>query len=144
MTTPRSIYDEKPAATDGPSPVRRQVREVPVDANDRAALLAAVARGGVGVLFVVVSMLFLPIHMLTPIMSGMGVLMTVTGSYACWRVGRAEPRMMPLARVFVWGLPLLCVAGFVYAFIVGPGAYSVAIEDLVGVQEPEPKQFIPY
>ncbi|MCP4499870.1 MAG: hypothetical protein GY822_07900 [Deltaproteobacteria bacterium] len=146
-----SIYDENPVSDDGPSPVQNketknrysEVREFPISHHDNAQLLATFARGGVGVLFIVVSMLFLPIHMLTPIMSGMGVLMVVTGSYGAWRVGQNEPRLRSLTRVFVYGLPILGILGFTVSFILGPGAFAPDIRDLVDTRERDDPVFIP-
>ncbi len=109
-----------------------KTRVVPIDVNDHARLLAATARSLVGLLFVIVALHFLPIHMITPIMTGMGVLMVVTGSYAAWQVGRREPRLMGIARVIVWGTPILTIGALVATTIFGAGMFSPAMRDLIG------------
>lgn len=130
----RHAYSQ-PAARSSVSPRARPgyaSREIAVDNNDRARLLAAIARACIGLLFVVVALHFLPIHMITPIMTGMGVLMVVTGAYAAWLVGRAEPRLALIAKTVVWGVPLLTVVALGLTMVVGAGTFSPAIQDLVG------------
>ena len=108
-----------------------KTRVVPVDVNDHARLLAAVARALVGVLFIVVALHFLPIHLITPIMTGMGILMVVTGSYAAWQVGRGEPRLAKITRIVVWGAPIIAVLAIVLTTIFGPGKFSPQMTDLI-------------
>lgn len=109
-----------------------KTRVVPIDVNDHARLLAATARSLVGLLFVIVALHFLPIHMITPIMTGMAILMVVTGSYAAWQVGRREPRLMAIARVIVWGAPILTIGALIATTIFGAGMFSPAMRDLIG------------
>lgn len=133
--------------TDSPSPIaprpRPGFRSRPeVSTSDKAALVATTMRALLGVLCLGVAVLYLPSHMVTPILSGVSVLMIVSGSAGSWQVARREPRLFPYARVVYWGTPGLGVLVFVLMLIFGPGALGPSWEQMIGAQQ-EPATYVP-
>lgn len=99
----------------------------------KTRLFSAAFRCTLGVAGVALSMLYLPAIMVTPILTGISIVMVVTGTLNVWQVGRASPELKPVAQPMVWLFPLLVLVVFAVAFTVGPGAFGPPIEDLVGL-----------
>lgn len=93
-----------------------------VPTRTKAALVAAVMRALIGVVSLATAVLYLPVHMVTPILSGVSVVMIVTGTYSVWRVGVAEPRLRQPTRVLAWVMPALTVLVFVVMAVLGAGS----------------------
>jgi hypothetical protein len=94
--------------------------EVPTETY--VSFVAAALRAGIGAAFVFMAMLWLPVHMMTPILTGMGVLMVANGLLSTWRLGRTTARLQVVARVFVYGIPSLVVLMFVALAVLGPSS----------------------
>lgn len=129
--------------SDNSSPIAPRPRpgyrsERPIRLSDRASLVATSARALLGVLCLGVAVLYLPSHQVTPILSGVSVLMIVSGSYACWQVGRREERLKPYAQVVYWGAPILGALVFVVMFAFGAGSLGPSWDSLVGREAPLP------
>lgn len=103
-----------------------------IPTRTKAELVAAVMRALIGVVSLATAVLYVPTHMVTPILSGVSVIMVVTGTYSVWRVGVAEPRLRHLTRPLTWAIPALAVAVFVAMLVVGPGALGPDWSDLAG------------
>ena len=112
-----------------PGPIKRAP---PREAMPIFPLVTAVIRGLLGVVCLGAALLYLPIHFSTPVLSGVSVLMCVTGANSCWRVGRQDERIRATARLFVWGIPICMCLVFVVMFIVGPGGFGPDWYSLAG------------
>jgi hypothetical protein len=115
----------------------------PVSFHDKAALVATAARALIGVMCLAVAVLYLPAAFVTPILSGVSVMMLVTGAYASWQVARREPRLRSYARMVWWGCPALGLLIFALMLILGPGSFG---PDWAGTFTPEvqqPATFVP-
>lgn len=73
-----------------------------------------------------VSLLMLPASVFTVILSGVSVVMVTKGSYNSWTAARAESRLRPVARVFLWAGALAVVTILVLLAIFGSGAWPLA------------------
>ena len=98
----------------------------------KAELIAATLRALIGVVALATAILYLPTHMVTPILSGVSVIMVVTGTYSVWRVGIAERRLRGITRALSWVMPALVVLVFVLMAIVGPGGLGPDWSELGG------------
>lgn len=114
----------------------------PIRTSDKAALVATTARALLGVVCLGVAVLYLPPHMVTPILSGVSVLMIVSGSYAAWQLGRREERLLPYVRVVYWACPVLGVLVFVAMFAFGAGVLGPSWDALVGARS-APATYVP-
>lgn len=136
------------AVTDNPSPIAPRPRpgfksRPDVRTSDKASLVATSARAMLGVLSLCVAVLYLPPHMVTPILTGVSVLMIVSGSFASWQLGRREDRLRPYAKVVYWGAPLLGVLVFVAMFVFGAGSLGPSWESIIGAPEAAPATYVP-
>lgn len=114
----------------------------PIRTSDKAALVATSFRALFGVFSLGVSALYMPPHMVTPILSGVSVLMIVSGSYASWQLGRREERLRPYVQVVYWGAPILGALVFVVMFAFGAGVFGPSWESIIG--EPDaPARYVP-
>jgi MFS superfamily sulfate permease-like transporter len=136
--------------TDNPSPLAprprpgfksRPERPERSSAAEVAAFVANTMRALLGVLCLGVAVLWLPPHMVTPILSGVSVLMIVSGSYGTWQVARRQPRFAPFARVIYWGAPALGVVVFALVLVLGAGGLGPTWSELAG--QAEPATFLP-
>jgi hypothetical protein len=93
---------------------------VPTEAY--VSFIAAALRASIGALFVFMATLWLPVHMMTPILTGMGILMIANGLLATWRQARETPRLKAASRVFLYGVPFLVIVDFVLLGILGPSS----------------------
>jgi len=87
-------------------------------------LVAGAVRGLLGVVCLAAAVLYLPIHFSTPVLSGVSVLMCVSGSHTCWKVGRSDPRIQPVAKFLVWGIPIAVVLVFIAMMTLGAGYFG--------------------
>jgi hypothetical protein len=103
------------APVPGPNP--GFVSPEPISVNDKVAMIATAARSFFGVLCLGVAVAYLPPAFVTPILTGVSVMMIVTGAYAAWQVARREPRLRIYGQMVWWGCPALTalVATFVPA-----------------------------
>jgi hypothetical protein len=97
-------------------------RDDGVPTETYVAFIAAAVRAGVGALFVFMATLWLPVHMMTPILTGMGILMIANGLLATWRLGRESRGLRAASRVFLYGIPVLVVVNFVILSVLGPSS----------------------
>jgi hypothetical protein len=85
--------------------------------------------------------------MVTPILSGVSVLMVVSGALGTWQISRREERLKPYARVVYWGTPALAVLVFVAMLIFGGGALGPDWSSLTGAaperSAPAPTEYVP-
>lgn len=95
-----------------------------VAGSTKIALVAALLKTGVGLTCLFAAVLFMPIHMITPIFSGVSCVMIVTGTHSIWRLGVDEPRLRPTTRFLTWMIPGLVVFIFLLMWILGPGAFG--------------------
>lgn len=95
-----------------------------VAGSTKIALVAALLKTGVGLTCLFAAVLFMPIHMITPIFSGVSCVMIVTGTHSVWRLGVDEPRLRRITRFLTWLIPGLVVAIFLLMWILGPGAFG--------------------
>ncbi|MFZ9886178.1 MAG: hypothetical protein ACO3JL_01645 [Myxococcota bacterium] len=105
-----------------------------VTTHEKAALVATTARALLGVVCLGVAVLYLPPQPVTPILSGVSVLMVVSGSYAGWQLGRREPLLRPYARLVYVGAPALAVLVFVLLPFIGAGGLGPDWSSLVGAR----------
>lgn len=108
----------------------------PVSNSDKAALVATTLRALLGVLCLGVAVLYMPSHMVTPILSGVSVLMIVSGSMGAWQVGRRDERVLPYARMVYWACPALGLLVFVAMLVFGAGFLGPSWNEVIGAQEP--------
>lgn len=125
------------AVTDSPSSIAPRPRpgyrsRAPVSMTAKASLVATTARALLGVISLGIAVLYLPPQMVTPILSGVSVLMIVSGSYAAWRLGRREERLLPYVRVVYYGAPALGALIFVAMFVFGAGFLGPSWDSLTG------------
>jgi hypothetical protein len=98
--------------------------ELPAIKTDlKAQLFANFSRAAVGVICFCIALLWLPVHMVTPILCGVSVLMMTQASYNAYRVGVQDRRLMVFVKVLVWLCVLLCLSAMVTAFTLGLGAF---------------------
>ncbi len=103
--------------------------------SDKASLVATTMRALLGVVCLGVAVLYLPSHVVTPILSGVSVLMIVSGAAGSWQVGRREDRLMPYARVVYWGCPALGVVVFLVMLLFGPGFLGPSWQELASPRQ---------
>lgn len=113
---PLSAYAPRPRA----GFTSRDDDEIPTERW--VSFIAAALRACIGALFVFMAMLYLPVHMMTPILTGMGILMVANGLLATWKLGRTAPRMAMFAKILVYGVPALVVLMFVALGVLGPAS----------------------
>jgi hypothetical protein len=89
--------------------------------SQKMALIAHVTRGLVGVVCLGAAVLYLPVHFITPVLSGVSFVMIVTGALGAWRCGRADPQIARIAQISTWGLPILSGLVFILMAIFGAG-----------------------
>jgi hypothetical protein len=121
-----------PAPTDAPDDGDLAPRPRPgfrsrpaVDATEKAALFAGVLRACLGAAGLFAAVLYLPIHIATPILAGVSILMMVTGTTSTWRAVRSAPpayRKIPA----VLGAACLLATGVsvVLTLVFGAGAFG--------------------
>lgn len=97
----------------------------------KAELAAALLRAAVGLACLGAATLYMPVHLVTPIFSGVACVMIVTGTYSIWRVGIRERRLRTPTRALAWALPALTLALFALTWALGPGAFGPDWQDLV-------------
>lgn len=88
----------------------------------KVALLAALLKSGVGLTCLSAAVLYMPIHMVTPIFSGVSCIMIVTGTHSIWRLGIDVPGLRRPTRLLTWLIPGLAVLIFLLMWVLGPGA----------------------
>ena len=120
-----AIMSESPI-TDDVAPMRRpgfHSRELPVATRDKAQLIASATRVCAGIIGFVIALLFVPPHVVTPILASVSVLMVVSGSHQVWCVGRAEPRLLTITRPLIWSAGLGCLLVIALMLVLGPGVF---------------------
>lgn len=105
-----------------------------VTTHEKAALVATTARALLGVLCLGVAVLYLPPQQVTPILSGVSVLMVVSGSYTAWQLGRRAPLLRPYARLVYMGAPGLALLVFLLLPLVGAGGLGPDWSSLAGAR----------
>jgi hypothetical protein len=91
-------------------------------------LVAAMLRSTVGLVAFVGVMLAMPVHIATPFLVGMSLLMVVGGVVATLKVTRQEPALRPVGRIFAAVAAGIVVVAFAIAAAVGVGAFAPRIE----------------
>lgn len=115
--------DVSSAIVPRPRPGYRSRRPPPgIAGASKVALVAALLKTGVGLTCLFAAVLFMPIHMVTPVFSGVSCVMIVTGTHSIWRLGIEEPKLRQPTRVLTWLMPALTVGVFLLMWILGPGA----------------------
>lgn len=109
--------EEAPSIAPRPRAGFRSRDEDELDTQVKAAFFAALSRGFVGVICLFVSLLTLPIHMVTPMLSGVAIMMVVSAAYSTWRVGVVEPRLRRWTTRFVYGFPIVSVVIVLVAWL---------------------------
>lgn len=110
---------------------RSRARPRDISPAVKAELAAGLLRAAVGLSCLGAATLYMPVHLVTPIFSGVACVMIVTGTYSIWRVGIRERRLRAPTRVLAWALPALTLALFALTFLLGPGAFGPDWADLV-------------
>lgn len=105
-----------------PRPGFRSRREPEVDPYEKARLFAGLTRAVLGCVGFFASLLYLPIHMVTPVLSGVSLLMMVTGSTSVWRAVRGAPQLKVLPRAVALLCAAVALVTVVLTMIVGAGA----------------------
>lgn len=95
-----------------------------IPGSTKVGLVAALLKTGVGLTCLFAAVLFMPIHMITPVFSGVSCVMIVTGTHSIWRLGVDEPRLRRTTRFLTWLIPGLVVLIFLLMWILGPGAFG--------------------
>jgi hypothetical protein len=113
---------------------RPRRRAPPTSSLDRAGFIAGILRAGLGVLGLFGSTLYLPVHMATPVLSGVSILMMVTGCTTVWRVTRDEARVRPVARVLAVVCALATVVIVGLTAILGAGAFGPNFRAIAAAQ----------
>jgi hypothetical protein len=108
-----------------PSPGFESPEENP-GAGQGLNLIAATVRATTGVLFVGISLLYVPIGMWTPIMTGVGFMMLATGSLNLWQISRRAPVFAKPIKVILWVFPGIVLFFFLLMGIFGPAAFGPA------------------
>lgn len=98
---------------------------------DKAQLFAGVLRAGLGVVGLFGALLYLPVQPATPVLSGVSLLMMVTGSTSTWRTVRHTPALkkLPLAVAGLCAVATLltmCLTWILGAGSLGPVAAARA------------------
>ena len=132
--TPRSSAGDTSNLAPRPRPSWRS--RPAITPQDRAALLAAVVRGAVGVLTLFGSLLWLPAQPITPILAGVSILMIVGGATSTWKSGVREPRLARTARVFTWGMPIAALVVVALTGVLGAGHFGPTLRELTGRDRP--------
>jgi hypothetical protein len=91
-------------------------------------LVAAMLRTTVGLVAFVGVMLAMPVHIATPFLVGMSLLMVVGGANATLNVTRDDLALRKVGRVFTLVTVLIVLVSFGIAAVVGVGAYAPRIE----------------
>jgi hypothetical protein len=94
----------------------------PTDAYEKARLFAGMTRAVLGCVGFFASLLYLPIQMATPILSGVSLLMMVTGSTSVWRAVRDAPQLKMLPRLVAVGCALVAAVTVLLTVTLGAGA----------------------
>jgi hypothetical protein len=89
-----------------------------------APIMAGMLRTVTGVVGFVGSLLFMPLHLATPFLVGVSLLMAVGGCTSTLKTTRDEPRMRATGRRFVYIIAAVCVAAFAVAGVKGAGAFA--------------------
>jgi hypothetical protein len=114
-----------------PRPRRRpQLPDSGISPQLKMQFVASVVRSGLGVVGLLVALLWLPAHMVTPIISGVSVLMVVSGAYTAWRTGVADHRLKRWAQVLIWTAVVATLGAFALNLILGPGAFAPTFEEM--------------
>lgn len=119
----RDLPETPPTIVPGPRPGYRTPRPVAdITTHTKAALAAALMRAGVGLVCLAAAALYMPVHQVTPLLSGVAIVMIVTGTYSVWRVGIVERRLRRPTRVLAWLIPGLTLLLLAMMGILGPGS----------------------
>src|SRR5687768_602630 len=89
---------------------------------DRARLFAGALRALLGTAGFFASLQYLPIQMATPILSGVSLLMIVTGCTSAWRAVAGAPALRRLPLVLVAVCALAVATTLVLTVVLGAGA----------------------
>lgn len=108
-----------------------KTRRPEVSAHLKAAFFAAAFKSSVGVFCLATSVLYLPAHKVTPILSGVSLMMLVLGCHALWKVGRDEPRLARYTRPLLWAFPLASLLVFGLMLLVGPGGLGPTWQEIL-------------
>lgn len=92
------------------------------DSYDKARLFAGGTRAILGCAGFFASLLYFPIVIATPILSGVSILMMVTGSLSVWRAVLEAPALKAAWRVVAGFCALVTVATVVLTLVLGAGA----------------------
>jgi hypothetical protein len=101
----------------------------------KAQFMASAFKTAIGGVCLVVPLLWLPSHVATPIITGVSILMLVSGAYTAWRTSVADRRLRLWARVVIWSAVVITLGAFAATAILGPGAFAPSWEDLTGANE---------
>jgi hypothetical protein len=99
-------------------------RPLGADGMVTAALVAGVVRAGLGACAFVGASLFLPIQFVTPILSGISLLMMVTGCTSLMRVTRDDPRTKPVLHGMAIACALTLIITMLLVFVLGAGHFA--------------------
>lgn len=127
---------QRPSIVPGPMAGYESPEPESVSGHDWMGLVAASLRSAVGIIFVGVAVLYFPVQLWTPIMTGIGILMVVNGSLGVWKVGRDRPGLRPLCRALVWSFAGICVGLFAAMSTFGAGFLGPEWSELASPQEP--------
>jgi hypothetical protein len=123
---------QRPALNQGLSVERKKPIDPGVSTHLKAQFVASAFKAAIGGVCLVVPLLWLPAHIATPIISGVAILMLVSGAYTAWRVGVADRRLKTWARVVIWSAVVVTLGAFAATAILGPGAFAPSWQDLAG------------
>ena len=91
-------------------------------------LVAAMLRSTVGLVAFVGVMLAMPVHIATPFLVGMSLLMVVGGVVATLKVTRQEPALRAVGRIFAAVAAGIVVVAFAVAAVVGVDDGTIRFE----------------
>ena len=103
-----------------------------------APVMASMLRTVTGVVGFVGSLLFMPVHLATPFLVGVSLLMAVGGGTSTLKTTRDEPRLRGTGRRFVYVVAAVCLATFAIAGVKGAGAFAPDLSGLYPATRPAP------
>lgn len=127
---PTDALDVSAAIVPRPRPGFRSKKPPGISSRVKSELIAAVLRSAVGVVCLAAATLYMPVHKVTPILTGVSLVMIVTGTYSVWRVGVSERRLRSPTRVLAWLIPSAALAVLLAMVFLGPGAFGPSWEAL--------------
>ena len=123
VSIPHVTSSPKSPLTPRPSPGFESPDVIPA-AGHGLNLIVATVRATTGVLFVGISLLYVPIGMWTPIMTGVGIMMVATGSLNLWQISRRAPIFAKPIKIILWTFPGIVLFFFLLMGILGPAAFG--------------------